>query len=254
MPRPRVIPLLLLRNEGLVKTVRFSAPRYLGDPINIVKLFNEKGADELILLDIQTTPSGGQPNFDLIERIAGECFMPLSYGGGVRSIADMKRLFALGIEKVALNTCAFENPSLLTQAAEEFGSQSIIASIDVRRTLLGRYEVVTRCGKKRTGLAPLDFALRVQSHGAGEILLTSIDQDGTMKGYDLALIKAVAGNLRVPMIASGGAGSVDDLASAIRAGATAAAAGSLFVFHGPHRAVLISYAEPAQFEHALGVL
>jgi cyclase len=243
----RVIPCLLLRNAGMVKTVRFDDAKYLGDPINVVKLFNDKEADELVLLDIAATPEGRGPAFARIEQLASECFMPVCYGGGVRSVDDMRTLFGLGVEKVAVNTRAVEDPRLIREAAGQFGSQSVIASIDVRRGLLGRYEVVTRGGRKRTGLDPVAFAQEMERQGAGEILLNSVDRDGTMGGYDLELTRRVTRAVEVPVVACGGAGSLADMGRVVReAGASAAAAGSLFVFHGRHRAVLISYPSPAE--------
>lgn len=247
MIQTRVIPCLLLRNQGLVKTVRFSEPKYLGDPINIVRIFNDKEVDELVFLDITATLEKKEPPYELLERITSECFMPLCYGGGVRDIATMTRLYAMGIEKVALNTAAVENPQLVADAAEIFGSQSVIVSIDAKKKLFGGYEVYTNGGRKATGLAPLQHAKEMTRRGAGEILLNSIDRDGTMKGYDLALVRSVSAEVEVPVVACGGAATIDDLSAVVNeAGASAAAAGSMFVFQGPHRAVLISYPPAAQ--------
>ena len=242
MYRPRVIPCLLLRNLGLVKTVKFRNPTYLGDPINIVKIFNDKEVDELVFLDITATPGGRKPPFDFLSGVTSECFIPLCYGGGVRNLEDMKTLFTLGVEKVAVNTHAVENPAFMRTAADLFGSQSVIASLDVKKTWRGRYEVVTHCGRKRTGVDPVGLAVELERQGAGELLLTAIDRDGTMQGYDLELIKRVTAAVRIPVIACGGARRVSDLAAVVNeGGASAAAAGSMFVFQGPHRAVLISY-------------
>ena len=242
MLRTRVIPCLLLRNRGLVKTVRFKDPKYLGDPINIVKLFNDKEVNELVLLDITATVENKRPPFDLLSKITSECFMPLCYGGGVRSLDDMRALFNLGIEKVAINSHALENPGFVRSAADLFGTQSVVASIDAKRRLLGGYEVFSHAGHKATGVDPLAFAQEMEKQGAGEILLNSIDRDGTMRGYDLDLIERVTKHCSIPVVACGGAGTVRDLGEAVnRGGASAAAAGSMFVFQGPHRAVLISY-------------
>lgn len=242
MIKTRVIPCLLLRNLGLVKTIKFKNPKYLGDPINIVKIFNDKEVDELVFLDITATVEKRKPPFDLLSKITSECFMPVCYGGGVRTLEDMKALFSLGIEKVAVNSCAVENPTFIRAAAEIFGSQSVIISIDVKKNLRGRYEVFTHGGRKNTGLDPVKLAAEMESHGAGELLLTSIERDGTMQGYDLNLIKQVSGTVGIPIVACGGAGKVSDLADAVnKGGASASAAGSLFVFQGPHRALLISY-------------
>jgi imidazole glycerol-phosphate synthase subunit HisF len=244
--RPRVIPCLLLKNEGLVKTVKFKDPKYLGDPINIVRIFNDKEVDELIFLDILATVENRRPNFELLGKITSECFMPLGYGGGIRTLEDVKQLLSMGVEKIVLNTSAVENPSLIRAAADYAGSQAVVISLDVKKTLLGKYEVYTRGGKKGTGLDPVKFAVEMEKQGAGELFLNSIDRDGTMQGYDLELVRRVADSVTVPVVACGGAGNIQHLAEAIQAGASAAAAGSMFVFQGPLRGVLISY--PAQEE------
>lgn len=242
MMLPRIIPCLLLRNSGFVKTVKFKNAKYLGDPINIVKIFNDKEVDELVVLDITATIEGKDPNFKLLEELASEAFMPVAYGGGVRTINHIQTLLGLGLEKVVINSYAVKNPNFVNEATELVGSQSIVVSIDVKKTLWGRFEVLTRSGTKTTGLNPFDFAKEIQSRGAGELLLNSIDRDGTMKGFDLNLINQVADAVNIPLVACGGAQSVQDLVSAVKqGGASAAAAGSMFVFHGPHRAVLISY-------------
>ena len=246
MIRPRVIPCLLLKNEGLVKTVKFKDPKYLGDPINIVRIFNDKEVDELIFLDILATVENRRPNFELLGKITSECFMPLGYGGGIRTLEDVKQLLAMGVEKIVLNTSAVENPSLIRTAADYAGSQAVVISLDVKKTLLGKYEVYTRGGKKGTGLDPVKFAVEMEKQGAGELFLNSIDRDGMMQGYDLELVRRVADSVTVPVVACGGAGNIQHLAEAIQAGASAAAAGSMFVFQGPLRGVLISY--PAQEE------
>lgn len=241
-PRPRVIPVLLLKENLLYKTVRFRNPVYVGDPRIAVKIFNDKGADEIVLLDITATVEQRKPNFKLIGEIAGECFMPMAYGGGVRDLEDVRTILKLGVEKVVINTAVVEQPGFVAKAARIHGSSSVVVSIDVRRDLLGRYRVYTRSGTRKTGLDPVTFARRVAEEGAGEILINSIELDGTMKGYDLALIRSVTDAVDVPVVACGGAGSVDDLKMVVRdARASAAAAGSLFVFQGPHRAVLITY-------------
>lgn len=241
MFRARVIPTLLLKGDGLVKTVRFKAPVYVGDPINAVRIFNEKEVDELILLDISATPAGRGPDFDRIRDIASECFMPVCYGGGVRTVEDAMTLFNLGVEKVSLNTVAAAKPELVEALASSVGNQSIIVAIDVKRDWLGRARVYTECGKRNTGRSPLEYAREMESRGAGEILLNSIDRDGAMQGFDLDLVREVASAVQVPVVASGGAGTVEHLGAAVAAGASAVAAGSMFVFSGPHRAVLIDY-------------
>jgi cyclase len=247
MIETRVIPCLLLRNVGLVKTLRFKEPKYLGDPINIVKIFNDKEVDELVFLDITATPDRRGPPFELLAKIAGECFMPLCYGGGVAEIGTMKELYHLGIEKVALNTAAVENQSIISAASKEFGAQSVIVSIDAKRRMFGGYQVCTHGGRKATGIDPVDHARRMEQEGAGEILLNSIDRDGTKGGYDIELVRRVSGAVGIPVVACGGAGTLEDLGRVVReGGASAAGAGSLFVFQGRHRAVLISY--PTQQE------
>lgn len=251
MIRPRVIPCMLLKGEGLVKTVKFKDPKYLGDPINIVRIFNDKEVDELIFLDILATTENRRPNFELLKKITSECFMPLGYGGGIRDMDDVKQLLSIGVEKFVLNTSAVENPSLVRAAADHAGSQAVVISIDVKKTLFGKYEVFTRAGKKGTGLEPVKFAVDMEKQGAGEIFINSIDRDGTMQGYDLDLIGRVAEAVTVPVVACGGAGNVQHLAEAVKAGASAAAAGSMFVFQGPLRGVLISYPTQEELKKAI---
>jgi cyclase len=247
MLRTRVIPCLLLSNLGLVKTIRFKDPKYLGDPINIIKIFNDKEVDELVFLDITATVEGKKPQFSLLEKIASECFMPLCYGGGIRSLDDMKSLFGLGIEKICVNSYTVEKPTFIRAASDFFGNQSIVVSIDVKKNNLGKYEIFTYNGKNATGLDPIEFAIEMEHQGAGELFLNSIDQDGTMEGYDIELIKQVSNAVSIPVVACGGAGEVQDLMDVIKkGGASAAGAGSIFVFQGPHRAVLVSY--PTQQE------
>jgi len=249
MSTGRIIPCLLLRNSGFVKTRRFVDPVYLGDCFNTVRLFSEKEADELVILDITATPAGRPPNFDLLKQLAGECFMPVAYGGGIKSMDEMRRLFKAGFEKVVLNTEANRNPKLVEEAAREFGSQSVIVSIDVRRKVFGRYEVFVNGGRQATGFDPLAAAKRASDSGAGEVLLTSIDRDGLMEGYDLEITRRVADAIPVPLVACGGAGKLSHFREVFHDGrASAAAAGSLFVFVGKHRAVLITY--PSQSDLA----
>ena len=241
MVQPRAIPCLLLKGDGLVKTTRFGAPKYIGDPINAVKLFNDLEADELLFLDITATKQQREPDYAAIGDIAGEAFMPIGYGGGVRTVDQARRLFQLGVEKVAVTTAADDNPALITELAGEFGSQSIVAGLDVKRDWFGRPRLFTRGGTHRTGRDVVGFARELQERGAGEILINAIDRDGVQQGYDLELIKSVCSAVTVPVVACGGAGSLAHLGEAVRMGASAAAAGSLFVFTGPHRAVLINY-------------
>ncbi len=252
MLKHRVIPALLLRDGGLVKTRRFKDAKYVGDPINAIRIFNEKEVDELIVLDIAASKRDREPDYATIELFAGECFMPLCYGGGVRSVDQAARLFDLGIEKICLQSAAFGQLDLISQIAARYGSQSIVISVDVKRNWRGKpvlYE--SRRGQTREQ-GWLDFAQKAVAAGAGEVLVTAVDRDGEMTGYDLELISQAARGVRVPLIALGGAGSLEDIKAAIDAGASAAAAGALFVFHGPHRAVLITYPRYAELEKLLG--
>ncbi|MBL8320528.1 MAG: imidazole glycerol phosphate synthase subunit HisF [Burkholderiaceae bacterium] len=251
----RIIPCLLLRGAGLVKTTRFKDPKYVGDPINAIKIFNDKEVDELVLLDISASRERRGPAFTVIEEVAGECFMPLAYGGGIASVEDARRILKLGVEKVIFNTTAWRRPEVLSDASREFGAQAVVASIDVRRKLFGGYEVVIDGGSKGTGVDPVDHALRMQDAGAGEIFLTSVDRDGTMKGYDAEMVARVTAAVGLPVIASGGAGSLSDFKQVVsKGGAAAASAGAMFVFHGPHRAVLITYPPRAELERELGIV
>ena len=242
----RVIPCLLLNEGGLYKTVRFLNRTYVGDPINVLRVFNDKEVDEIIVLDIGATKAGRSIAFEMISDFASECFMPLCYGGGIRSMDDMRRLFDLGIEKVSLNTASVEDPDLVSDAAATFGSQSIVASIDVKTLRLRGASVMIRGGSQRSSRGTIEHARDMAARGAGEIMLTSIDREGTASGFDLELVRSVTSVVDIPVIAHGGAGTLRDLAEAFDAGASAAAAGSLFVFQGPHRAVLINY--PTQEE------
>jgi len=245
--RSRVIPTLLLKDSGLVKTVKFKNPVYLGDPRNVVKIFNDKEVDELVLLDIQASIENRSPLFDLISEIASECFMPLGYGGGIRSLEDIKKLMYIGIDKVIINTNAIENPDLIKEASSEIGNQNIIVSLDIKRNFYGRRRVYIKAGRKSTRYDPVELAVKMQSLGAGELLINSIDFDGTMNGYDSGLIKNITDAVDIPVIACGGAGKFDDLVNVIKdSGASAAAAGSLFVFHGVSKAVLINF--PTQIQ------
>jgi imidazole glycerol-phosphate synthase subunit HisF len=243
MRNVRVIPSLLLRNGGLVKSVKFRNATYVGDPINAVKIFNDKEVDELLFIDIEASRDKRGPNYELIQRISREAFMPFGYGGGITSVDEVKQLTRLGVEKVSLNASALDEPELVSRAAEVAGSQSVVAAIDVKKDLLGRYRVYDYRRAKSTGHDPLEWALKMQNLGAGEILLNSVDRDGTFSGYDTELIARVAPELSVPLIAVGGAGKLQHFAEAVQAGASAVAAGSFFVFYGPHRAVLITYPE-----------
>jgi cyclase len=240
--KTRIIPCLLLKGRGLVKTIKFKDPTYVGDPLNAVRIFNEKEVDELIFLDITASGEKRGPQFDLIRNIATECFMPFCYGGGIKTVEDIKKLFFLGAEKVSINSFAIEKPDFIKSASNIFGSQSIVAAIDVKKNLFGKYKVYNSSLKKMTALDPVSFAVELATMGAGEIFLNSVDRDGTFEGYDIDLIKALSSSVNVPVIACGGAGKVGDFARAVKeGGASAVAAGSMMVFHGKHKAVLISY-------------
>jgi cyclase len=241
MLRPRVIPALLLHNGGLVKTTRFKAPNYIGDPINTIRIFNEKEVDEILVLDINASKNAKEPNYELIEQLAGECFIPLAYGGGVNSISQARRLFSLGIEKLCIQTAAVENPLFITQLSSEFGSQSIIASIDIKKSWRGTPKVYKSSVGHKLGVYWLSLISQMVEAGAGEVLLNCVDKDGTLSGPDISLIDLASKQVRVPLIAVGGVSSLSDIKDCIDAGASAVAAGAYFVYHGPHRAVLITY-------------
>jgi cyclase len=244
--RPRVIPCLQLRNRSLVKTRRFKDPVYLGDPVNAVKIFNDKEADELIVLDITATSDGRPPNFEFIAEFASECFMPLAYGGGIRTPEHVTRLFAIGVEKAVINTAAFET-DVVTRAAGEHGSQSIVVSMDVKKGLLGGHEVHVRSGTQRTRLDPVAYARRMEAAGAGELFVNFIDLEGTQSGYNVAVLAEVAAAVGIPVIGCGGAGTLEHLRTAFReTGVAALAAATMFCLHGKHRAPLISFPSPAE--------
>ncbi len=251
MRRIRVIPVLLIQDGGLVKSVQFKQNTYVGDPINAVKIFNDKEVDEIVILDIEATKNQSGPDFKRIKEIASEAFVPLAYGGGITKIDEVRQLFYLGVEKVILNTQAYQNPALLTEAASLVGSQSVVASVDVKKNWLGQYKVYVKNGGQNTGKNPVEYVQELVNAGAGEIFLNSIDRDGTYKGFDLDLIKQVCSTVNVPVIACGGASIIEDFQSAVKAGASAVAAGSMFVFQRPHRAVLISYPSQKDLEDKL---
>jgi len=247
MLRPRIIPSLLLHHKGLVKTINFKFPKYVGDPINAVRIFNEKEVDELAFFDIDATVQNIEPDYVLIEKLANQSRMPLCYGGGVKSVEQAHRIFGLGIEKIALSSALIQNPKLITQIANRVGSQSVIVVLDVKKKLLGGYEIYTHNGKKATGINPFKFSKELEQLGAGEIIVNSIDQDGVMKGYDFNLIDKISEKISIPMTVLGGAGSIADIEKVInRYGVIGVSAGSLFVFKGPYKAVLINY--PTQTE------
>jgi cyclase len=252
MRRIRVIPTLLVKDGALVKTRRFRDPVYVGDPINAVRIFNDKGADELVLLDIGAAGTGRPMPIAQLSEIVSEAFMPVAYGGGITSVEDVERILGAGVEKVVLNSAVVHRPKVLEEAAKRFGSQAVVGSIDVRRRLLGGYRVYIHGARKRTALHPAIHARRLEDLGAGEIIITSVDHEGEMGGYDLSLVRAVAEATTVPVIANGGAATIADFVSAVReGGASAVAAGSMFVFQGRHRAVLINYPAEALLREQL---
>lgn len=243
------MPVLLIQNGGLVKSIRFKDHKYVGDPINAVKIFNDKEVDEIIILDISASREKRPPNIQQIAEIAGEAFMPLAYGGGITQLDEIKQILYQGAEKVVLNTSAIDRPELITEAASRFGNQSVVVSIDAQKNWLGKYKVYRDNGTKATSLAPEELAQKAEAAGAGEIFLTSIDRDGTFSGYDLDLIKRVSQAVGIPVIACGGAAEITDFSQAVvDGGASALAAGSMFVFQRPHRAVLISYPNQSELK------
>lgn len=251
MLRKRVIPVLLVQQRGLVKTTGFERPRYVGDPLNAIRIFNEKEVDELVLLDIEATRSGRGPDLGLIRDVASECFMPLAYGGGINTRTAAAEIFSLGVEKVILRTAAATQPSLVRAIADHSGSQSVAVSIDVRRTRLGKRRIHAPGTPLDKSGSWLEFAQQATDQGAGEILLQSVERDGTGLGLDTEMIAAAARSLRVPIVAAGGVGGMADIKAGVDAGASAIGVGRFFVFHGPRQAVLITYPDYAALEELL---
>jgi cyclase len=242
MLRTRVIPALLLHDESLVKTERFGKFTYVGDPCNTVRIFNELEVDELVFLDITATRDGREPNLNLLADIANECFMPLGYGGGIKRFEQVQAILRLGIEKVVINSHAADRPDFIAELANHFGSQAVIASIDVKRDLLGHPRVYTRGGTRNTHKDPVAWAREMERQGAGEILLTSIDREGTWQGFDLEIVRSVTDAVQVPVIAHGGAGSLEHISSVVnRANASAVALGSMVVFQKQDMGVLVNF-------------
>jgi cyclase len=242
MLQKRVIPCLLLHKGGLYKTEKFKKPTYIGDPINAIRIFNEKEVDELMFLDIDASVENKEPNYKMIEDIASECFMPLCYGGGVKTVEQMRKIYALGVEKVSISSQAVLNPSLIKEAATLFGSQSVIATMDIKKDFFGKKKVFIKNGKKNTKLNPIDFAKEMEGLGAGEVVVNSVDNDGVMQGFDLELLKAVKENVNIPIIALGGAGKLEHIKEVFDSTKVdAVACGSMFVYQGALKGVLISY-------------
>lgn len=251
MLKHRVIPALLLRNGGLVKTRQFKDAKYVGDPINAIRIFNDKEVDELMVLDIVSSKMGLEPDYATIELFAGECFMPLCYGGGVRTVEQAARIFDLGVEKISIQSAALDDMKLITRLAERFGSQSVLVSLDVKRNWLNKLGLFESRAGKVIKLDWLECARQAVEAGAGEVLINAVDRDGEMQGMDLDLIREASASISVPLIALGGVGSMKDIKAAVEAGASAVAAGAFFVFHGTHRAVLITYPQYQELEELL---
>lgn len=248
MKRIRVIPVLLIHKRGLVKSVKFRDLKYVGDPINAVRIFNEKEVDELAIIDIDASSENRAPDITRIEEIVSEAFMPIAYGGGITTVEQVKRILSAGVEKVILNRSAVKNPALITEIAKQFGSQSVVVSIDYKKNFFGKQGVYIENGKTNTGLDPLLFAKQMEEAGAGELLLNSIERDGSFSGYDLDMIEKISHSVSIPLIAVGGASDLSDFKKAVQHGASAVSAGSMFVFQRPHRAVLISYPSQKELE------
>lgn len=252
MLKTRVIPALLLKDDALVKTVRFNNPKYIGDPINTVRIFNELEVDELIFLDIAATTEGRSPNFQVLTEIANECFMPLAYGGGLKDMECIKQIFSIGFEKVVLNSAANYDSAIIPQIAEHYGNQAVVASIDVKKNFWGRYEVWTNSGKTNTKKNPVEWAQELESKGAGELIITSIDREGTWSGFDTNLIKSVSAVVNVPVIAHGGAGNIQHIKEVVKDGnASAVALGSMVVYQQKDMGVLINFPDKMSLDSVL---
>lgn len=249
--RKRIIPVLLIHNRGLVKSNRFSKFQYIGDPINAVRIFNDKAVDELVVLDIDATKENRGPDFDLVSNIVSEAFMPVSYGGGISNPEQVQTLLKNGIEKVILNHAAFAKPQLITSLANAVGRQSVVVSVDIKYNVFGKPGVYILNGKKKVSNDPVKYVKQCVESGAGEIILQSIDRDGTYQGYDLDLVRKISKEIDTPLVALGGAGKTEDFTQAIKAGASAVAAGSFFLFQRPHQAVLISYPNEQEINQIL---
>lgn len=252
MLKTRVIPVLLLKNRGFYKGVKFKDHKYVGDPINTVKIFNDKEVDELIILDIEASKLNKPIDFDYLKEVVSEAFMPVGYGGGIKTVEDAKKLFNLGLEKIVLNTNAILNPNLIKELVDVFGSQSVVFSLDIKKDFWGKYKVYIKSGAEKTNYEALEVAKKMEELGVGEIIINNIDKDGTFEGYDLKLINYISSNLSIPTIACGGARNIYDFKLAKEAGAHACGAGSMFVFHMPHRAVVISYPDYNKLRMILG--
>jgi len=252
MLRTRVIPVLLLKDAGLVKTVKFKSPKYIGDPINAVRIFNEKEVDELVFLDISATPNKRKPNFNLIKDIASEAFMPFAYGGNITSMADIEKLFYIGVEKVIINSFLFKDNSFVKDVANYFGSQSVVAALDIKKNWRGKYHLYSISGQKRERIDVYEWIKILEDMGVGEFIVNSIDKDGMMTGYDIPIIKSIVSKSQIPVVPCGGAGNINDLIELIKeTNISAVGAGSLFVYQGVHKAVLINYPDYKKLEEKI---
>ncbi|WP_413581367.1 AglZ/HisF2 family acetamidino modification protein [Bdellovibrio sp. HCB288] len=251
--RTRVIPCLLLKGDSLVKSVKFKDYRYIGDPINTVRIFNELEVDELVFLDITASKESRSPNFKLLENIASECFMPLAYGGGLRTLSDVRTIFNIGFEKVVINSAAFSNPDLIPEIVEIYGSQAVVGSIDYKSNIFKRFHVYSNGGSKKQDPSPKEWASHLETKGVGEILLTSIERDGTWNGYDIKMVKEISQSLSVPLIANGGAGTVEHLGEVVKmGGASAVAVGSMVVYQKKDMGVLVNFPDKNKLKDVLG--
>lgn len=252
MLQTRVIPCLLLNEDSLVKTIKFEKASYIGDPVNTVRIFNELEVDELIFLDISATKENRKIDFQILEEIANECFMPLAYGGGIQSVEDIKKILQIGLEKVAINSEAFTQPELITEAAAQFGSQSIIGSIDVKKNFWGKYEVFSHSGTKKQKVDPIEWAQHLTQLGVGEILLTAIHKEGTWSGFDIELINQITKAVNVPVIVNGGAHNITSIGEAVHKGrASAVALGSMVVYQAQGMGVLVNFPDRKELENEL---
>jgi len=255
MLRPRIIPCLLIHDKGLIKSIKFNNYKYIGDPINAVRIFNEKHVDELMVLDIDATVNDSEPNYKLIENIANECRMPLCYGGGIKSIDQALKIFSLGVEKIAISSSSIANPNLILDIANRVGNQSVVVILDIKKNIFNKYEIHTHNGKINTKIDPVEFSKNIQNMNAGEIVINSIDFDGTMKGYDMDLVKKIRDSITIPLTVLGGAGSMQDIMNLIsKNNIIGAAAGSLFVYKGIHKAVLINYPSYQERDNLINLL
>jgi cyclase len=252
MLQTRIIPCLLLKDDSLVKTVNFKKPAYIGDPVNTARIFNELEVDELTLLDISATSNKKKPNFKILAELANECFMPLAYGGGINDFEDAKKIFQIGIEKVVINSIAFSKPALITELAEHFGNQAIVASIDVKKNMFGKYQVFSNSGTKKQKVDPVDWAQELEQLGAGEILLTAIHQEGTWMGFDINIIEKISNAVNIPVIANGGASSIEDIEKAVKQGnASAVSLGSMVVYQNKGMGVLVNFPDTEKLNKVL---